>query len=727
LPAFGLLLIAGVWAATWLYLQATERALINAASHTTESLALEFEQYTRRAIQDVDRMTRLVKYEFEQHNSSDLSILGRDGLLVEGAVLSIADADGNIIARNQPYKPFSIGDREYFRLHAQRDTGLLDISKPVIGRVLGVATVLLSRRLNRDGAFAGLVLVSVTPEYFMDFYQESEIGKRGSLGLHGLDGTLRARRVGETVTSVADADDPQLLARAQAHPSGHYETQVDPDRVTRIVAYRKVDDYPFIVTVALAKDEALDDFNQHRSGYLIIASATSALIFLFFGVVTVLAIRLQRQRSQLKTERHFLETLVDNIPSGITVRSMRPQDTGQYVLCNESNGLIFGTGPKEALGKTVQDVMAAPYAAEIMEFDRQLLASPMVQDIVQVRDGLGKKARVYHLLRAPIFGADGRVDYIMTSATDITQERARMDELRLASKVFETAADAIVISDGDDRVIMVNAAFSKLTGYDATDIVGQILTESPFRPTDLADAQLRMEQQLREGFVSGEVPRFRKDGTPLSLWLSASNVRNADGTMRNYVRVFTDISLLKETQRRLEQLASFDTLTGLPNRRLLHDRLEQALLRASRNKVSTALMFVDLDGFKEVNDTLGHDVGDLLLRRVAIRLATCVRASDTIGRFGGDEFAIVLEGACLRVDCERVSKRIVAALAAPFDLDGHHVSAAASVGIAIYPSDGASAAALLKNADLAMYKSKRMGRNRFQFFADFDEPVASID
>ena len=151
---------------------------------------------------------------------------------------------------------------------------------------------------------------------------------------------------------------------------------------------------------------------------------------------------------------------------------MRPKDFGQYVLCSESNRLIFGTGPKKLCGKTVVDVMAAPYAAQIMEYDRQMLASPMVQDIVQVRDLPGKAPRIYHLLRAPIFGTDGQVDYIMTSASDITVERARTDELRLASKVFETTTDAIVISDAEDRVVMVNAAFSKLTGFEAPEVVG---------------------------------------------------------------------------------------------------------------------------------------------------------------------------------------------------------------------------------------------------------------
>lgn len=729
LPAFGLLLVAGMWAAAWVEMQSTQRAIIGATTHTTENLAAEFEQYTQRAIKDIDRMALLVKHEFEQHNSIDLPRLIGEGLLVEGGahvVLSIADAEGNIIARNQPFSPFSIADREYFRLHRERDSGLLDISKPVVGRTSGLATVLSSRRLNHpDGSFAGIVLVAVTPEYFMEFYQEEELGKRGSLELLGLDGTLRARRVGDHVTSVADGSGPELVARARTNASGHYETQSDPDHVARIVAYRKLADYPFIVTAAQARDESLGDFYERRSNYLIIRAVATAVIMLFFGVVTVLAVRLQRHRAALKAQRHFLETLVDNIPSGITIRSMRAEDFGQYVLCSESNKLIFGTG-KEALGKTVVDVMAGPYAAQIMEFDRQMLASPMVQDIVQVRDLPGKEPRIYHLLRAPIFGTDGRVEYIMTSANDITQERARTDELQLASKVFETTVDAIVISDAEDRVVMVNAAFSKLTGYDAQQIVGEILDESPFGPIDPDEAKGRDERLDRDGCVTAEVPRVRKDGTPLSLWLTASCVYNTDGTIRNYVRVFTDISLLKETQRKLEQLASFDALTGLPNRRLLHDRLEQTLRRMQRSNDGMAVMFIDLDRFKNVNDTYGHAIGDLSLRAVASRLQKCIRSSDSIGRLGGDEFAIVLDGARLPADATLISERIVAAIAEPLIVEGHRLAMTASIGISVYPDDGTDAPTLLKSADAAMYEAKQAGCNRWRFFSSSADAVAAV-
>jgi diguanylate cyclase (GGDEF)-like protein/PAS domain S-box-containing protein len=384
------------------------------------------------------------------------------------------------------------------------------------------------------------------------------------------------------------------------------------------------------------------------------------------------------------------------------------------VLCSESSQLIFGIG-KEALGKTVVDVMATPDAAQIMELDRQMLANPVVQDIVQVHDSAGTPARIHRLVRGPIFGADGRVDYIMTSATDTTEERARTAELQLASKVFETTADAIVISDADDRVVMVNAAFSKLTGFDAADIVGKILAESPFRPLDVEESNARMQRQLRDGFVTAEVSRIRKDGAPLSLWVTASCVRNPDGTLRNHVRVFTDISLLKATQRELEQLASFDTLTGVPNRRLLNDRLEQTLRRMQRRNDGLAVMFIDLDGFKNVNDTHGHAIGDMALQAVASRLQRCVRSSDSVGRLGGDEFAIVLEGARLPAEAALVGERIVAAMADPLVIEGRRLTIAASIGIAVYPDDGTDAAGLLRSADDAMYEVKQAGRNGFRF------------
>jgi diguanylate cyclase (GGDEF)-like protein/PAS domain S-box-containing protein len=727
LPAFGLVLIAALWTATWLQLQSTERTLLDQKVRDTEKEAASFERYMHQAIKNVDQTARLVKHEFEQQGSLDLPRLIREGLVDSSGlvVLNIADASGNIIARSQPSSQFNISDREYFRLHAERDTGLLDISKPVVGRGSGLSIILLSRRMNHpDRSFAGIVSLAVTPDYFTAYDQDADLGKQGTLGLLGLDGTFRARYVAGAATSAPDSGGSQLVTRAQTNPIGHYEERND-DGILRIVAYRKLADYPFIVTAAQSTNEALEDFHQHRNNYLSIAAVVTLVILIFFAVVTLLAVRLQRHRRELKVQRRFLKTLVDNVPSGITVRSMLPGTFGQYVLCNESNRLIFGTGPKEALGNTVRDVMAAPYAAQIMEFDRQLLASPMVQDIVQVRDLPGAKPRILHLVRAPIFGAEGRVDYIMTSATDITQERARMDELELASKVVETTADAIVISDADDRVVMVNAAFTKLTGYDAQEIVGRILAESPFRPLDVAESAARMERQLRDGFVTAEVSRFRKDGTPLSLWVTASSVRNADGTLRNNVRVFTDISLLKETQHKLEQLASFDSLTGVPNRRLLHDRLEQATYRAKRNKKEMAVMFIDLDEFKKVNDTLGHDIGDLLLQQVALRLQKCIRLSDSIGRLGGDEFAIILEDTQQPADATIVGERILAAFASPFVLDGHSVTATASIGIAIYPEDGMEPAELLKNADVAMYRAKQAGCKQFKFFSEPLTPCLS--
>jgi diguanylate cyclase (GGDEF)-like protein/PAS domain S-box-containing protein len=416
-------------------------------------------------------------------------------------------------------------------------------------------------------------------------------------------------------------------------------------------------------------------------------------------------------------QRSFLQTLIDNIPVAVQVRSMKAAERGRIVLWNESYSVLFGIPVGQAIGKTVADVLSAASAERIEELDRQLLASPMVQEANDLTIVANGARRIVHVIRAPIFDAHNEVEYIISIVRDVTDEQARANEIRLASKVFETTADAIVITDAEDFTVMVNSAFSKLTGFTPEDMLGRLLSETPFRPTDPVESAARMEHLHREGYVTGEVQRVHKDGSELVLWVTATCSRDAGGKIINYVRVFTDISPLKEAQRKLEQMASYDTLTNLPNRRLFHDRLEHALSRASRSDQRVGLIFFDLDGFKDVNDTLGHDVGDQLLCEVAGRLRECVRESDSLCRLGGDEFTVIIENAMLPADAIRAAERIVQALATPFQLSGHEVKTTASIGIAMHPDDGAESTTLIKNADVAMYRAKQSGRDRFQVFS----------
>ncbi|HEY5366163.1 MAG TPA: diguanylate cyclase [Casimicrobiaceae bacterium] len=726
LPAFGLLLIAALWTRTWLQVRSIERANLQEITRETEILVDSYEQYTRNAIEEADRMALLVKYEYEQHGSPDLSGLVSAGVINGNSIVlvSIVDADGKLVASSQPLRPVNVADRAYFIAHKARDSGLLDISRPVVGRSSGRALIQLSRRMNHpDGSFAGIVLLSVAPDYFTRLYSNADFGSHSALSLVGRDGVLRARRIGNDVTSRDIGGGALLVARARAAPRGTYESTSSFDGVSRFVAYREMQDYPFIVTAGEARDEALAAFAQSRVRYIAVAAAATVIIVIFFALVTVLAVRLQRNRRELRRERQFLVSILDNIPAGVSVRSMQPATRGRYVMWNEACEAMFGIRAHDALGRTLSEMLAPELSAPLLALDEELLASPMVQETSEVIDVPNRGRRTFHLVRAPMLGGADEVDYIMSIATDVTDERARNDQLRLASKVFETTADAIMLSDSDDRVIMVNRGFEKLTGFTSADVLGQPVAQSPFRATDPAAYDIRMERLRREGIVTGEVQRVSKDGSLLALWITASCVRNAEGTIVNYVRVFSDISLLKTTQRKLEELASHDSLTGLPNRRLLQDRLALALQRARRNHTTMAVMFIDLDGFKAVNDTLGHDVGDLLLREVGARLSKCVRASDSVGRFGGDEFAIVLEDANLPHDAVVIGERIVAALAAPFEFNGHRVRATASIGVAVHPADGADAAALLKNADVAMYAAKKSGRNRFVFFGARSDEV----
>jgi diguanylate cyclase (GGDEF)-like protein/PAS domain S-box-containing protein len=299
---------------------------------------------------------------------------------------------------------------------------------------------------------------------------------------------------------------------------------------------------------------------------------------------------------------------------------------------------------------------------------------------------------------------------------DLSAEKHTEERLRLASAVFDNAAEGIAVLDANFRVTTINPAFTGVTGFDLADVLGQ----RPFFLTaTAADGELVDEiwTAIREnGRWESEHWSARKDGHDYAVWLSISATTDEIGTISQYVVVFSDITQRKRDEERIRYQATYDQLTGLPNRSLFMDRLSVALHQAQRYSQRVGLMFIDLDGFKLINDTLGHDIGDELLKEVAQRLLVCVRQGDTVTRFGGDEFTIIMPDLGDVRNVLAIAHRIIDALKSPFLLKGSEAYISASIGITSFPDDASTVQSLLKNADAAMYRAKETGKANFQFY-----------
>lgn len=305
----------------------------------------------------------------------------------------------------------------------------------------------------------------------------------------------------------------------------------------------------------------------------------------------------------------------------------------------------------------------------------------------------------------------------MSKLAGIAMERQQDEEsLRLSATVFQTSSEAIVITDENNHIITVNPAFSQITQYSPEEVIGRDpkLLSSGSQGVDFYREM--WQSIISTGKWRGEILNRRKNGEMYAEWLNITTVYDASNNVQQRIAIFSDISDKKRTEAIIWEQANYDTLTGLPNRRLFHDRLALELRKADREDIHIALMFIDLDHFKEVNDTLGHDAGDLLLQDAARRIAKCVREADTLARLGGDEFTVILPGLSDTERLENVATSIIHSLSLPFQLDASTIYVSASIGITIFPSDARDISSLLKNADQAMYVAKSQGRNRFSYF-----------
>lgn len=431
-----------------------------------------------------------------------------------------------------------------------------------------------------------------------------------------------------------------------------------------------------------------------------------------FGFITDLTPIVEAQRAVAESERE-LRGILDDLQDTY----YRTDQTGRIVRVSRSAEQLLGYTADEMLGRKLADFYCTEADREEFLARMQANGGHIVGGESRLRHKDGHEVWVRttaHFLRddaGNVLGVEG-------TTRDNTLQRRAEEELRLAANVFESSGEAIMITDAAGVMISVNNAFTRVTGYPVAEVVGRNASMLASGRHDHEFFSDMWQSMLTTGYWRGEIWNRRRNGEIFPEWLGISSVRDAAGKITHFVGIFSDISERKATEAKIAFLAHHDPLTGLPNRLLLKDRMQQAIVHGERSGNRVALLFVDLDRFKAVNDSFGHPAGDALLRDAAQRLLACVRDSDTISRHGGDEFLVVLTDLQNSEVPAQIAAKIMAVLGQPFLIESHEATISASVGIAVYPEDGAGFDELLKKADTAMYHAKAAGRNAFRFYTE---------
>ncbi len=383
---------------------------------------------------------------------------------------------------------------------------------------------------------------------------------------------------------------------------------------------------------------------------------------------------------------------------------------GNITSWNKAATMLFGYEDFEVIGKNL-DIVLKPVEHNIFT----IADKPQSQEIT-VNDRHEQPIAI-SLNVAPLLSKKKVLIGDISIIRDITSHKETQEQLLQAAAVFKSTTEGVLITDNKTNIIAVNQAFTRLSGYSEEESVGNKagFTRSGLHPKEFY--QNMWVSILKDDYWRGEVIDRRKNGETYPKWLSISVVRNDDREIIYYVGVFSDITHIKEAEERLQYIANHDFLTDLPNRLLFEDRLEHAIARAKKDNTNLSLLFLDLDRFKNINDSLGHLIGDRLLQEVVNRIKNVIDEADTLARIGGDELIIIREEYTDKKSLSLIAEKIINAISQPLHIDQHELFITTSIGISTFPEDGNEGSQLLKNADAAMYQSKNSGRNRYSFYS----------
>ncbi|HLO76053.1 MAG TPA: diguanylate cyclase [Magnetospirillum sp.] len=505
-----------------------------------------------------------------------------------------------------------------------------------------------------------------------------------------------ARAIAARFPAVPDPDDPDLVVISSA------ATGPLLDALERVTA-----------TYQREGEESLIRLSALHGAALVVILAL--LVVSAAGVFQPMVARIKADfEERAYAERHLRESeerlwrILEESPVGVSVSR---RSDGRVVFANTRFCDIIGARRDEVLGEPARNHFVDD--AQRLRIIAKMKAQGHLDDEeVEFRRRDGSAFWSLLTLRATNME---RQDVNLAWVYDITAMKAAEARLKLTAKVVESASEAVVITNIRNQIEYVNPAFTAITEYRPEEVLGGNPSMLQSGRHD-ADFYRGMWQEIRAtGRWRGEIWNRRKSGEFYAEWLSIVAIKDDSGNLTHHIAIFSDITHRKEDEERVWRQANYDALTGLPNRALFLDRLNQAVRQSRREDKRFALLFLDLDGFKNVNDTLGHAAGDILLQQTAARLTECMRASDTVARLAGDEFTCILWGIRSREDVSMVAAKILDRLGSPFELGDSVGHVQASIGIAVFPDHAADASVLLQLADEAMYAVKKRGKNNFEF------------
>jgi diguanylate cyclase (GGDEF)-like protein/PAS domain S-box-containing protein len=718
----GAILIGLVWTTLFFFLKNEHDSAERAAIQNSTNLAGALEEHLSRSLNEIDRSLKIIRSLYARDPGKfDLQVWLKSNRFLTNDVLQITIVDyaklGSVDGTQRTLSDFR--SSESYKAHANTFDDRIVIGKPVMES--GKWSLHLSRRVNdARGSFNGVIIATVDPAYLTRIYNSVNIGKHGYIRVIGLDGGVRATS-GSTFSILGkDFLGADLFKRVTTESGGWYYTGSSlSDNVRRLIAYRSVKDYPVAITVGVAAHEIFSRLETQKQSGSLVAATLSLLILLVTGLSVRGQLLRDAAKKRLEHANMLLNATLANMPHGICM--FGPDK--RLVLANDLYSTMYGLDPNKIKpGTTLPQILEARVASGCCPKDAQkYITDRMVEAchpdpgyvVNELQDG-----RTLAVSRRSM--PDGGSVAVHQDITAHLQAEKELNETKqFLNSIIENIPIAVVVKDAKTRkFILVNRTFEAMLKVPRIEVLGKTVFEI-YRTKDAERIDAADNEVLagETGAHSSDYEVEMPGGESRILATNRLVVRDSQGASRHLFVVIDDITERKKSEQRIAFMAHHDVLTGLPNRLSIMEKIEEAIARHRRRGDSFAVLLLDLDRFKHVNDTLGHAVGDALLREIAARLKASLRETDVLARLGGDEFAIVQDRENnQREAASALADRIIDIVSKPFSIEGNEVNIATSIGIALGPEHASNSDSLMKMADLALYRAKSAGRNGYRFF-----------